>query len=120
MYAQVTTDQNTASTTYVNLTTSGPSLTLPLAGDYQIDMGMRYFNSTAGAYGYMSPSFNGGTPTDADAVANAGGSGVGDVTQRTIRKTGQSAVSVNAQYRVAGGTGFFSNRSIEIIPLRVQ
>jgi hypothetical protein len=118
--SQVATEQTTASTSYTTSGFTSLSTTLPLQGDYDISIGMRYWNSSAAAYGYMSLSYNGSAPVDSDGIANSGSSGIGDVSEHTFRKTGLGANSVTAQYKVAGGTGFFSNRWMYIAPIRVK
>jgi hypothetical protein len=119
-YAQVATEQTTGSTSYTTSGFTSISVTLPRNGDYDVSVGMRYWNGTGAAYGYMSPSFGGSTPSDSDGVANSGGAAVGDVSARTIRKTGLTAGSVTAQYKVSGSTGFFSNRWLQVVPIRIQ
>ena len=44
--AEVLTSQTTSSATYVDLATAGPTVTVPLAGDYLITFGATLYNST--------------------------------------------------------------------------
>jgi hypothetical protein len=117
---QVVTEETTTSTSYTAAGFTAVSATLPRNGDYDVSVGMRYWNATNTAYGYMSISFAGGAANNNDGIANSGGSSVGDVSARTKRITGLTAGSATAQYKVTGGTGFFSQRWIQVVPLRIQ
>jgi hypothetical protein len=128
MWAQVNAGESTGSTTYVNLTTTGPSLTTPLAGDYDVTVGALHFGVNAGS-SYMSfctttACTGGGAPSDTDAAfglnpATTTGSG-GNFT-KTSRKTALSAsAALTTKYRTTTGNAAFGPRWMQIIPLRVQ
>lgn len=123
LYAEVTTDQSTASGTYAALATAGPSIALPLAGDYMVTTGFLGYNNTAGAwFNKMSYDIGGTAAVDADAVSVAGdnATAIQDSASRTRRKTGLSAVTLTAKYRVSGGTGNFLERWMSVLPVRVS
>lgn len=114
----------TASTGYVTLA-GGPSVLLPLFGDYRIAHGARIFNNTAGFATTMSYAIGAAAANDNDAVDNYGAAVAGGATNaannaRTKRKDDIPAGStVAANYKVAGGTGTFEKRWIEATPVRV-
>lgn len=101
---------------------TGPSVALPLAGDYDITIGARSYCVTNGAQGYMSYA-------TASAAADADGfdvyaltGGVGTIPNHltTRRKTGLTAVTITAKYKVSTGTAYFSNRVLRARPVRVS
>lgn len=118
---QATAGETTASTTYTELTTTGPTLTAPLAGDYMIGYGCQYFTDTAfagnfsslwlGTSSVVANSSCGGTPDVANEVATA-------FRQRLL--TGVSAAQeIRMRYLVTAGTGNFSKRAMTMVPVRV-
>lgn len=122
-HAEVATSQTTASATYVDLTTVGPSITVPLAGDYDIEvMAQVAPPATAGAFGAMAVAV-GATPAPASAddtlyqtpTAGSGGATVG----QTYRKTGvAAAAAIVVKYKASGSTSF-SQRKLRVRPVRV-
>jgi hypothetical protein len=122
LYAEVLTAQTETSTTYDDLTTSGPAITLPVAGDYDVGIGCDGWNSAPGEAAYMSYAIGASAADDTDAVIHR------EVTLdslsptslwRSRRKTGLTAVTLTAKYRVSNGTGAFQNRAIIATPVRV-
>lgn len=117
LFAEVTTAQTTTSTSYVSLTTTGPAVTAPLAGDYQIEHGCGGFNSGANA-SLMSFAIGASAASDARSLRVDGTSE--HSAARKSRYTSVSASdSIDAKYRVTAGTGTFENRWISILPVRV-
>jgi hypothetical protein len=120
--AEVLTNQTTTSTSFAALTTAGPSVTLPLAGTYDVAIGCDLWNSDAGAASLMSYDIGASAAVDADAVLHqevAADSLSPTTTWRSRRKTGLTAVALTAKYRATAGTGSFQNRSITATPVRV-
>ena len=122
LYVEITTQESTASITYVGLTTAGPSIALPLAGDYIVEQGLGGYNNAASAWAdYMSYDIGGTAAADADAVTL--GSNVSTVGQgnaaRARRKNGLGAVTLTSKYKVSGGTGTYNNRWMRVTPVRV-
>jgi hypothetical protein len=121
--AIVTAEQGTSSTSYTNLSTTGPSITLPLAGDYDVALGARGYNNTAGHAGYMSFAIGASTAADSDGfdlytLTTSAGYIPNHSTVR--RKTGLSAVALTAKYKVStSGTAYFQNRYLIVTPIRV-
>lgn len=123
LLAEVTTAQSTASTTYVNLTTVGPSITAPLKGDYRIGVGNENWNSNALQACFMSFALGGTGAVDADSVGNSTPVNNGRLSAgRPAKvKTGiAAATAIVAKYRVDGGaSGNFQNRWLSVEPVRV-
>lgn len=114
--------ESTASLTYVALTTAGPAIALPFAGDYDIDHGCHSNNNVTNAGTYMSYDIGGTAATDTDGLEsyqnNADAITAGTI--RTNRKTGLSAVTLTAKYRAnVGGTAAFWRRWMRVRPVRV-
>lgn len=119
LFSQVATLETTASTTYVALTTPGPAVALPLAGDYNITLGM-----TARVAGdsvmRMSYDIGGTGAVDADALeVRSDSTARYSASMREAKKTGLSAVTLTAKYASSGGTASFYFRSMRARPVRV-
>ena len=128
IYAEVTTNQFIGSSSYTDLATAGPSITLPLAGDYDVTVGGSISSGASGVIAYMSYQIGGTAANDADAlqayVYNANASYRDDVSVnmlRTRRKTGLSAVTLTAKYRSASGANnvYAQHRVLSATPIRV-
>lgn len=123
LFSQVseTANESTTSTTFAALTTAGPSVTLPLAGDYQITLGCRAYGTTDNQSYVMSYDIGASTALDNDGIFFD--SPVTNGRQQTITfvkiKTGLSAVALTSKYRVTGGTGYFGRRRMLVTPVRV-
>jgi hypothetical protein len=120
--AEVTTQQGTASITYVALATAGPLITVPLAGDYDVEIA---FYGTAGASNaaYMSYDIGATGATDSDAaycVDTLGGGYATGIKKR--RKTALAAsTTLTSKYRSTSGaaTAVFRERRMFVKPIRV-
>lgn len=120
--ANVATDETTASTTYADLATSGPAVTLTLAGTTAviwINSGCVY-KTTTGNTAYISAAVSGATTVAAsDANASNNGSYLATTCAsngRTLALTGLTPGSntFTLKYRVDGGTFHFVNRGIVV------
>lgn len=115
--AFVTASETTTSTTYADLATAGPSVTLSpgITQDYLILYYARASN-TGPSYSIMAPSIAGAAPSDNDAVLNKT---VGDFTLHghTIASAVASGSTIKLQYRVDGNTGAFSWRRLSAIAI---
>lgn len=119
-HAEVLTSETTTSTTYTDLTTPGPAVTVTTGN---------------AAFVYVSGSLtNSGTLSSRMAYAISGASTIAEADNRGIGQGGDPAVFVlasgvhlhtdltpgantfTAKYRVAGGTGTFLSRRIGVIP----
>lgn len=123
--ASVATSQTTTSTSYTDLTTAGPSVTVTIgsSGLALVTLSADMYNGTSGAYAFTSFVVSGGNTV---AASDANGISVGGSTAnpeiligRTVLLTGLTAGSTTfkLQYRVSGGTGTFINRNIAVVPL---
>lgn len=119
---QSNTSETTTSTSYVDLTTVGPQVTVPRAGDYLVTMTALVNNGTASSDTWIAVKRNAAATADVDGVRliQAANAGLYTIT-RTKLFTGLSALDVlKLQYRsVAGPTGGFMARSISVIPVRL-
>jgi hypothetical protein len=122
---QVETNEARASTTWGALATAGPSITLPVAGDYDIEIGcVGDPNVGANEGGLMSYSINASTAaSDADSTGfwgNTAGTSYQIATARTKRKTGLSAVAIVAVYKTVGGNSMaYQGRWMRVMPVAV-
>lgn len=125
LYAATDAQESTSSVTYAALATAGPSITVPLLGDYLIEIGSLMFMSVGTGSLAQFHSFDlGATPaSDADAVQMNPTALNFVTTGATARK--KTAVpagsAVVSKYRTSGTTptAFFSRRYMRIIPIRV-
>jgi len=123
LYALRTPPGNVTSGTYTDLTEAAnqPTLTLPLAGDYDVQIGMDAGNTAVDQEVFMSYTIGGSGASDNDVCKffgpTASGKRIGVSSRR--RKTGLGAVVLTAKYRVGAGTGVVENRYIQATPVRV-
>lgn len=121
MESTVTAQETVSSTTYTDLATVGPSLTVPVAGVYLLSASCRGYSSATTNNGYMSVSLGGATAADADSLtvsllgaANA----PSHFSYAGRRKTFAAAAALVAKYRYAvTGTATFAERRIAIQPV---
>ena len=121
-------EQGPNSTVYGALATAGPSIALPLAGDYMVEIGCRSYATANGQSGWMSYDIGGTAAVDADSInyfggdsfnAAAGGT-VAPIQARARRKNGLAAVTLTAKYKC--GTAnviWWSSRWLRVTPVRV-
>ena len=121
MQAEVLTEEPTASATYAALATAGPSIAIPRAGDYDVELGSRATGVTSAMV--MSHSYDIGAVGAVDADATVG---VADAVNRSFygrrfrRKAGLTAVSLVSKYKASANTGYWNNRSIVVLPVRIR
>ncbi|HEY2371969.1 MAG TPA: hypothetical protein VGH82_05430 [Gaiellaceae bacterium] len=117
LFAEVVTDEATTGTTYQALTTAGPALTLPFAGDFDVEIGCATYNVSGNSA--MSYDIGGTGAVDADSIAfNAGGATVVTSGSRRRRKTGLSAVTLTAKYKSNPLGEHFLNRWMTVWPVQ--
>lgn len=122
LYAEVSAFQSLNNTTFTDLTTFGPSLTVPLAGDYDIEVSAQIAPpATAQAYGSIAPAIGAAAAATADETiwqTPAAGLSGANVSQ-PYRKTGIAvAAAVTMKYRSSGNTSF-GQRKLRVRPVRV-
>lgn len=117
LFDEVVASETTASTTYTTLTTAGPSVALPLAGDYMVEVGAEAFGSSTAASTLMSYQIGATAASDNDWYRVASAQAV--TGSRPRRKTGLAAVTLAARYRVSGAiTGTWANRWMRVTPIQ--
>jgi hypothetical protein len=121
IWAEVITQESTSAQSYANLTTVGPSLTIPLAGDYSVHFGANIEAAQASGWrGRVSPD-----ATDAHCASAAGGGSAsisfGAAVAREVTLTNLAATSgLSLAYRSDSGISVnFFDRWIRIRPVRV-
>lgn len=125
LYAEVAANQTLAAGAgYQALTTAGPSLTLPLTGDYDVEIGATAFNATGGASTWMSYDIGATLALDADAALSAAPNVTDAPTWSSIararRKTAiLAATALVAKYKRDVGTGSWQSRWMRVTPVRV-
>jgi hypothetical protein len=128
LFSLVATAETTTSTTYAALSTAGPSIVLPLAGDYDTALGGLIFGPASAGVGFfsvMSYDIGGTGAVDADAVFNMNAINsatlIGCNVARVERKASLSAVTLTAKYKSTSGTSAqFQNRFLSAVPVRVS
>lgn len=117
LYAEVNTTESTAATAYTALATAGPSVTLPVAGDYFVRHGCTVSNN-ASSNNDMSYDIgaSGASTTDQCLVGSLVTAAEFYSGIREQIKTGLTAVTLTAKYKVSAGTGSFAYRWIAVIP----
>lgn len=112
----VTTNESTTSTSYANLTTSGPAVTLSpgIALTHFIEPSTHHGNTVGGVSNWMSVAINGAGANDVDGAR--GWTLTNDSTRensRLVYATAQpSGATHTAKYRGSGGTVFEANRRL--------
>lgn len=124
LFDAVDTAQTKATTAYGDLTTVGPSVTVPLAGDYIMEMSATVASLVAaGNRLFISPKKNAGATADTEGAETSpgGGSLNTDVAYRRRKLTNLAAGDVfKLQYGALNATSHsFGNRTLQIMPIRV-
>jgi hypothetical protein len=119
--AEVVPQESTASTTYALLTTAGPTITPPLAGDYGVTLEAQVQSNTAATLNYLSYDIGAAGAVDADsALVNAAAASSRSYLGRTTRKAGLVAgAALVLKAKTSGGTLFVERRRFAITPVRV-
>ena len=121
IYDEVTTDQSTSSVTYTALGTAGPSVAIPIAGDYFVEIGFRHGATGNTDYVFMSYDIGGTGAVDADAVRGWCAANNQDSFSRTRKKTGLTAVTLTAKYKVNSAVSIsFADRWMRVTPIKLN
>ena len=120
---EVAAPQGTPSTSYTDLATVGPYVTVPLAGEYSIRAGAGCFGSVAGIWVTATVKLGAAAAADSErvvdtyiAVAGVAVGGFG----RSIVRAAAAGSQLKLQYRTyASGTASFVDRYINAVPVRV-
>lgn len=121
LYAQVLTSQTFTTGTFGDLATVGPSLTVPLLGDYIVEHGAEISHSAVGGFSGMSYSVGATAAIDADMIQFH--SAVANQTTNSMRAQSRAAVAAAtafvAKYRTSAATATYAKRWMRITPVRV-
>jgi hypothetical protein len=113
---------STSSASFVDIDGTTPSITVPLAGDYMIQIGARISNNTIDGGGLMTPKIGAAASSDGDAVVSYSSTvNAEHHASRLLRRNGLAASAVvKLQYRLAGpGAASFARRTLQVWPVRV-
>jgi hypothetical protein len=119
----VDTQETTPSTSFTNLTTPGPAVTVTTGTQAIVAVYARLANNTAGAANYMSWEVSGASaisPTANKSYMYESGAANDQIHSCAIfLQTGLTAGSnvFTAKYQVSAGTGTFEHRRIMVVPL---
>lgn len=119
LMADIPTQETTSSTAFTDLTTVGPSITVPLAGDYEIVFGSGINASTNG---FAAPKIGAAAVSTNDDIVQSvsAGTASGNGSRPLRRNVPAAATVVKVQYAAAAATTVaFFNRSLSIRPIRV-
>jgi len=119
------TNEQTSSTSYTTLTTSGPGVTVPRSGEYDVEgvciAGNVVANNLSGfvffVTGGATPGWQGG---EAVTVPSSNGNGSSISTKRNITMVAGNRVEMRYATSNAANAAFFYNRSIWVTPRRVS
>jgi hypothetical protein len=123
LVAEVTAAETLGTTSYTNLATIGPSITLPANGDYLVTISASTFGTLNTQANSMSYAIGATAAQDADRalIEVNGNTPLTQFMSRTRSKTGLTVgQALVAKYAVAaGGTATFLNRYMSIAPRRI-
>lgn len=117
LYANIDAAETRVVGAYAALATAGPSITVPLAGDYIVQVG-----SLIDFTGFHSYDVDATAATDVDsAQAAAAGGGSASAVSVPRTKTGLAAsAAIRSKYKAATNTVAFQNRWMTVLPVRVS
>lgn len=126
LYDHVDALEGSSSGTYGNLATTGPQITVPLAGDYLVQIGAHISVGAGPMYGYMSFSIGGSAANDGNSLSFGWGSGGAATDARGNAVNSElllglvAGTALIAKYRYqAASTPDFDSRFMSVIPRRV-
>jgi hypothetical protein len=123
--ARVDTSQTSTSTSYADLATVGPAVTVTSGTSALVIVGARMSVAGTSSTGYMSFAISGATTvaaSDTFSMNESSGSGtfldgVGQSYASVITGLNAGSNVFTAKYRVTGNTGTWLNRQIIVVPL---
>jgi hypothetical protein len=120
LIATVITSEGTTSTTYAALATAGPSVTVPLAGDYIVEQEAEVFSSASSQNLTMSYDIGGTGAVDGDRLIDTTAAASAPRNIRRRARKALTAVALVSKYKTNAGTSTFANRTISILPIRLD
>lgn len=109
---EIATDESTSSTSYANLATDGPKVTIATTGDYLVILSCRAYLGAAGRV-FVGPAVGNTNPTWFHETSP----GDGESISMTIKMSLTAGDVLKFRYKVSTGTAFFSYRSLKVIPI---
>jgi hypothetical protein len=107
---------------YGDLTTAGPSVTLPYPGDWRITYGVTT-SSTNGGDGFASLSVGGAAPSASDAITGqaspSAGTAYASVARERVKVDQAASTVIKLQYQSTAGTAVFRYRWLRATPIRL-
>jgi hypothetical protein len=125
LYDETTTSETTASASYANLSggATGPSLTLPVKGDYRIEFGCFSTGTNGTAQQWMAIDLNGAGAADAEGIKlqppDATFYCAGQSSRLMEREATAASFTLVSKYKTNAGTATFENRWLLATPIRV-
>jgi hypothetical protein len=119
LFAEVTTVESRTNIAYGALATAGPSVTVPLAGEYDVWIGATV-TPPAGVIGLMSYDIGATGAVDADAVRVHGGAAQASCNRSRRKTISAASTALVSKYRetIATGTSW-QDRFMSVRPVRV-
>lgn len=111
------TSETTASASYADLATVGPSVTPPLSGDYLVEIGC--LANHASNTGCMSYQIGATGAADADGIWFGTGANYANHYNPRLKTGLTGGAALLCKYKTLGGTADYRNRWIKITPVRV-
>lgn len=119
---ELATSQGTTSTSYTNLGTTGPQITIPLGGDYDVQIEGLLISANEAQDAMMSYAIGATAAVDADSIRHRAGSvnGQSSVSRSKLKPNLSSGAVLLTKYKLNGsGTATFEQRRIRVTPRRV-
>jgi hypothetical protein len=119
---QISTNETTTSTSFTNLSTVGPSVTLTTGTKALVIVSCRAANTSSNAFVVMGYEVTGASsvaPLDGASRFTTGSTANDSygVAAATVQTLTAGSNTFTAKYRVSGGTGNFNTRSIYVVDL---
>lgn len=116
----ITTAQTTGSTSYTNLATTGPAVTITTGTQALVLVSSRLTTDTSGQSAYAMYAVSGATTIAADDTGslegqNSAGNNVRATSAYVESSLNAGSNTFTVQYRVSGGTGTFSRRRLVVM-----
>lgn len=120
LVSQVATAEGTTSGTYAALATAGPSVTVPRAGDYDVEHGSLITDDGGNRVPVHSFDVGGTGALDADCVRAQTGTGGTSVGRRNRKTAIAASAALVSKYKTSGSVaGTFANRFMAVTPVRL-
>jgi hypothetical protein len=122
VYGEIDASEGTATTSYTDLSTVGPSITVARAGDYDITIGANISPNTGLGTLQVSFAWGANAAADADSVYAIGWTGDVRNLTRNRRKTLAASDLVRMKYKCVGSPGpaNCAYRRLEVRPVRIS